>query len=511
MPTPTVQAPASQTPAPPSGGVNTQGQSISTGGGSIVPQALLVSSGPARTATANNVTKLAQITAPPPATTAAAGGSTTSPDMKNMPTININTNSSTPAVPIKTADANAQSSQVATVTAPSGVNPTDTTTSTATGDDYDKAIASAGIKDPGMAAQYKQGLQALDTSAQNAYGTIQSLQTATADNDPATQGLISSIKAKYDAQIQLMKARNTQLLGKANTSVAAFGGLGPMSQDFLSNEQNDADARVSSLQSQEDSLINQAKAAFATKNAKALNDAMTAYDKVNADKLKALNDLLSASDKQVKNLQAQQKIDAAASKQQVTTDISKSTNLGASIYKNIQDSGLTDQAQIDKYIAGIAQEYGISNPDILASAVEKARQTASKTDASVANTADSIANRDARTKLAQQKKTSPSTKGDGVDATYHYTANDVETYGAFLNKGGTGPDGTKYAGRGSDTYVDPNAYTAAMNDWTTHGGTPAGFAKKFPVKSNVNPLSYGQLPEALRPKTSAPASPYTVK
>lgn len=485
---------------------------IVPGGSSVNPfaptapaQAMLVTSGAARTATANNVTKLQQITAPSAATTAANGGSTTSPDMKNMPTITINNGGMTPA---PKPDSGAPAT---TVTAPSGINPTNTNTSTAAGDDYDKTIAAAGIKDPAMAAQYKQGLQSLDQSAQNAYSTIQSLQTATADNDPATQGLISSIKAKYDAQIQIMKARNTQLIGKANTSVAAFSGLGVMSQDFLTNQQNDADARVSALQSQEDMLINQAKAAFATKNSKALNDAMTKYDKVNADKLKALNDLLVASDKQVKSLQAQQKIDATADKQQVTTDISKSTNLGISIAKNIADSGITDQAQIDKYIQGIAEEYGISNPDILASAVEKARQASMKSLAGTANTLDSIANRDQRTTLAQQKKSTPpkpSTKGNGTDGSYNYTASDVETYNSFFSKGGAGPDGTKYNGRGADGYVDPNAYVAAMKDWTAQGGTPAGFAKKFPVKTNVNPLSYGRLPEALRPKTAAPASPY---
>lgn len=489
-------------------------------------QALLVTSNAARTATANNVTKLNQITMPPAQTT-------TSPDLKDSKT--SSTLSPSPAVDtnymLKAGeDINTYNARVASYNASKNPAPgadgqakgtpvpdqgTGGDSSAATGDPYDAALSGISKTDPGLAAQFKQGLQSLDTSAQNAYSTIQTLQTATAATDPTTQAVVAGIKAKYDLQIQLMKQKNAQVIGRANTSVAAFGGLGTMSQEFLSNEQADADRRVSTLQSQEDELVLKAQMAFSTANAKALDAAMKQYDDVNAKKMKALSDLLSASNKQVTQMQNQQKIDAAAQKQAVSLDISKSTNLGAGIAKSISDAGITDPDQIAQYIQSVADEYGISNPDILSSAVEKARQAAAKTDATLANSESTIQSRATRDKIAVQKANGgggSSTKGSGTDGGYKYTGADVDSYKKLLAEGGTGPDGTKYAPQGDDTYSDPNAYLAALKDWTDNKGTAAGFAKKFPPKTYVNPESYQLLPKAIQPKVPAAASTtYTTK
>lgn len=518
---PAVAAPASGTP----GGVGYvdpfAAKALPNNGGgapAVAPapsgtgQALLVTSNSARSTTANNIAQLQQVTTP-------AGGSTTSPDMKNNPTnpapITINNNpapTSTTLAQDQAKAANQGKPGYDVLGNPISVTPGASDSGSgggaSAGDQYDSAVAS--ITDPGLQAQFKTQLQAQDQQVQQAQANLTSAQ-ALSQNDPAATAAISAIQAKYEQQIQLMTAKNTQLIGRANTSVAAFGGLGPMGQDFLSNEQADADARISNLQAEEQDAVTKAQIAYQTQDAKALNQAMTAYDAANKAKLTALNDLLTASNKQVTQMQAQQKIDAAAAKQSVTLDVSKSTNLAAEIAKNISDAGITDAGQVTQYIQGVAQEYGITNPDILASAVTKAQQTAQKASDASSNTADTIANRDARTAIAAQKKNNPtSTKGSGTDGTYKYTQSDVDSYSALLNQGGSGPDGTAYNGRGTDGYVDPTAYVAALKDWTSNGGTPAGFAKKFPVKANINPTSYSLLPKAIQPAAAA-ASTYTTK
>jgi hypothetical protein len=67
-------------------------------------------------------------------------------------------------------------------------------------------------------------------------------------------------------------------------------------------------------------------------------------------------------------------------------------------------------------------------------------------------------------------------------------------------KTGIAPSGVPIGNpQGADGYVDPSVYMALYNNWP---GTTSDFKTKFPV-SNVNPASYGMLPEALRPKASS--------
>lgn len=446
-------------------------------------QAVVVTSGPARQVTADNITKLQSITQPAvpinPTDTQLAARQDATKTLYN-PDGSVNTSAGAGAAP-----------------APSSSSPTVNADGTP---NYDGAVK--GISDPAVASQFKSSLQAIDQEVSQAKANLDAAK-ANAINDPAANALVDSIKAQFETQIKLMKDKNTQFLGKVGASVAAFGGLGPMSQGFLNDEQQRADGRIADIVAKENDAVLKAQIAYQTKNYKALNDAMTAYDKANRDKLTTLNTLLSATNKQVKQQQDEQKINAAAEKQAVALDISKSTNLATGIAKSIADSGLTDQSQIDQYLEATAQEYGITNPDILKSAVEKARQASIKSLAGSANSLSTIAAR-------EKPKAAPkgSTKGNGTDGTYKYAQGDIDAYSGFLNQGGTDPSGTRYNGRGSDGYVDPGAYTAALGDWVKQGGTPAGFASKFPVKKNINPASYGELPDVIRPKAAAAPSAY---
>lgn len=471
-------------------------------------QALLVTSSAARTATANNVSKLQTITTPPATNTQTNNTSTTGNTSTvtqpatgtagayklDSSTGNITDNAGSLVAAKDTSGGyssvkNASGQVLTGVDAQgnlvfgSGGSAAPSTSSTdgsgASTDPYDAAVAS--ISDPGIAAQFKSSLQALDTQISTAQTNLQNAQ-ALAQNDPAATAAIAAIQAKYDQQISLMKAKNTQILGNVSNSVAAFGGLGPMSQDFLNSEQQQADDRIGTLVSQEQDAITKATIAYQTNDMKALNTAMTAYDTANKSKLQALNDLLTASSKQVTQMQAQQKIDAAATKQQVTLDISKSANLGAAIAKNITDSGLTDPTQISDYIASVAQEYGITNPDILSSAVTKAQQAATKASDASANTANTIQNRNARTTIAANKAGGGSTGGS-------LSAAQLNALGNSLNNGDS-YGGTTYNARGADGFVDPNLYNTIYTSLKAQSPTKAQqFLTKYPPAKHINPAN----------------------
>lgn len=427
---------------------------------SEVGKALLVTSNSARTATANNVSKMQT------ATSGLAG--------------------STPADTAPGADQTSTSTtgETAGSTAGAAGSTTDAATTKTTKVDANQE-AVKGIKDPAVATQYKSALDSLDKQAASATSIVNAA-AATLKNDPAAAAAIQQIKDKFAVQIQQMQDKNKLIIGRTNTSIGAFGGLGPMSQNFLSDQQDRATMRISDLVAQEQDLILKANIAYKEQDTKALNDAMNAYDKVNSDKLKAINDLLTETHKQVSEQQAQARLDQATSKAQLATDVSTSTNVASSILQKLNDAGITDQDQIDEYLNSVAEEYGIENPDILRSAVIKARTTKTKDDLLI----------------AKRSSSGNGSKKTTTDGSFSYTKDDIDSYTTFLQKGGTGPDGQAYNGRGkNDQYVDPGAYVAALQDWTDNGGTPQGFVKKFPV-SNINPSSYSKLPAAVRPKTS---------
>lgn len=334
---------------------------------------------------------------------------------------------------------------------------------------------------------------------------------ATLQNDPAAAAAVAQIQAKYDQQIELMKQKNAIVLGGAKMTASRNGGLqyaNDMYSSFLSDEQDRANSRIMDLVNQETSLILKAQMAYKTGDLKALSQATAAYDKANNDKIDAINKLLTATNNQTKALQAQQKLDASTSKASLAADVSKSNNLGVAIAKNIADSGETDQGTIDSYIQEMADQYGITNTDILKNAVTKAQQQNSK-DALAAKNTQSVIDKRNQVKTPAGKKA----PGGGTDGAYTYSGDDIGTYSNFLNQGGKVPEGTTYNGRGSDSYVDPGTYVYAYNDWIKNGGTPQGFVKKFPI-TNVNPASYSTLPAGLQPKaktTGATAPPLPAK
>ncbi|MBK3666169.1 hypothetical protein JJE66_33730 [Bradyrhizobium diazoefficiens] len=183
---------------------------------------------------------------------------------------------------------------------------------------------------------------------------------ATAANDPALQAALDAISNKYSALIADTQNKNKILLGNANTSMAAFGGLGPMSQSFLSDQVTAADKRVSALQTEEDNLKLQTQIAYQTKNAKAVSDLQTEYDKLNVDKMNSIKDLLAAVTKQQQDTakvqydtitKPIQDIAAQAAKNGASSDIIAKIGSATTVSQAIQLAGSSIQTSTSPDIA----------------------------------------------------------------------------------------------------------------------------------------------------------------
>lgn len=397
----------------------------------------------------------------------------------------------------------------------SGATPAGTTVATGTQGDDNTAPASltSGL-DPSAVSAFNQNYSQLSQQANDAQATLASAK-ANAANDPALAAAISQIQSQFGQLITKMTQQNAQVLGRANTAAAAFGGLGQMSQSFLNDEQQGALSRITDLQNEEQSAVLKMQSAYQANDIKAVADATTAYQNALSAKTKAISDLQTATNNAAKTLNEQQKTTMAAQKQQQTLDVSNSTKLAAGIVQQLQQAGINDASGISQEdIQGLAEQNGISDPSLLYSAVVSAFASANKAATGIANTQSEIAARNSnaannttRTQVAAAKagKTTTS-KGGGTDGTYNYTAADKSFYTSILTGGATLKDGTKLNAQGSDGFVDPNAYLTALQSWESKGGTPAGFAKVFSPKKLVNPASYSELPDAIRPPTKASAT-----
>lgn len=336
----------------------------------------------------------------------------------------------------------------------------------------------------------------LDNSIAQAKASLTSAM-ATLKHDPAAAMAIQQIMQKWDQQIVAQKQNNAFILGSAVENSARSGGLqyaNEMDSKFMGDEQQKALDRVTNLVSQETSAVLTAQAAYKKGDVAAFNAASTALEKAQNDKTSAITKLLDESDKILKQKTDAVKAAEATQKNTLSTDVTTSSKIAAGMIVALKQKGITDPDQVNAYVQEMAKENGITNSNILAGALATAQQTADKTDASIRNTNSTITKRGT-------SGGSPAPKG-GTDGAFSYTADDVSQYTSFLNKGGSGPNGSSFAGRGADGFVDPGTYNASYQDWIANGGTPQGFVKKFPI-TNVNPSSYATLPLAIQPKTKS--------
>lgn len=161
--------------------------------------------------------------------------------------------------------------------------------------------------DPTAKQLLQQNIDDLTSQATQAKAQVDTA-TATMNNDPAMTAAAAAIKAQFDQLIQQQTDANAISLGHANTSVAAFGGLGPMSQNFLNDQTSRALAKVADLKSKEDAAILASNNAYKAGDIKAFNDAMTLSNKITVDKGNAVKSLLDAAQTATQNAR-QEKID----------------------------------------------------------------------------------------------------------------------------------------------------------------------------------------------------------
>lgn len=348
--------------------------------------------------------------------------------------------------------------------------PANNSASGGTGSPNDSAVA--GLP-PNMQGIAKQNLDNIDSQYNSAQAAV-TAAAATLANDPALASAISTIQAKYKVLYEAMALKNQQVLGRASSSVGAFGGLGVMSQSFLSNEMDLAQTRLSDIISKEQAAIIAAQAAYNKGDVAALNAATTDLKAAQTAKNSAVSTLLTATNNAVKDAQAQTKIDNAAANSQITNDIKNAKAVAASLAERLAGAGVTDLNGYD--YTQIASQLGITNPEILAAAVQAATDASTKADLSNANVANEITNRDKGTQIKQQnanKTKSPSTTfkvADGISKVTPQMKAEVKASGS------------------TDGYIAPEKWIAARDNWQSLGGTAASFKSNF--IQYLNPASY---------------------
>lgn len=325
--------------------------------------------------------------------------------------------------------------------------------------------------DPGLAKEYTDAINTANDTLAQRKSDITAAQ-ATVQNDPAASAALQTISDQYDVLIQQMKDKNKQLVGRANSAVGAFGGLGVMSQNFMNDEMDSANQRVGNLVAQEQDLLMKTSIAYKTGDLKALDAAETAYTAANTAKLTAINDLLSATNKAVAQGQAQQKIDATATKVQNAQDISNSVK-GASAGLALLSSqyGVTDpSAATPQQLADIASQLNISDGTILQSQMITAKNAADKASLAATNVNSEIDTREqnANTSAAREALAALKSAGGSKATSAQTQAAEVQGINSLLKM--TDSTGTPYIDRDSTSenggkgYFTVAGYNALINN-----------------------------------------------
>jgi len=302
--------------------------------------------------------------------------------------------------------------------------------------------------DPGLVKSYTDTMTELDSQITSAKATLASA-SATLANDPAASAAVANIQDSYEQQIELQKKKNAQMLGRSSMAVAAFGGLGQMSSDFLTTEQQNASDNIATITTKETSAVLAAQQAYQKGDLAAFNTASDNLTKLTQDKLSAIDKLMTASAAAVKDLQAQQKIDAANTKAQQASDIKLSTSVANSIAQTIKEEGLKDPATIKAYIDGVAQAQGITDPTILESAVTTAQGTLAKTASSIANTNSEI---NARNNPKPKTPAKPTGTADYSKFTVKPSTAEITKVNAYLQSIGANQAGIDAANADETTF-----------------------------------------------------------
>lgn len=322
------------------------------------------------------------------------------------------------------------------------------------------------VLDPSLKKQFDDNIAAMTDAAANAK-TVLDKATATLSDDPAAIQAASDIKSQYDVLIKQMQDKNAMILGGIAKNSARTGMMqyaNEMDGNFKSMELDKSVQRIADLVTKENMAIAKSNAAYKAGDVKAFDSATKNYESALKDKQKSILDLNKAINDQVKQNAADLRSQRLAIASQTTNDVKLSTALATSMADVIAKSGVTDEAKIDAYIQTMAANNGISNPEVLRSALLKAQGTATTTALKNKNTQSIIDKR--------------GTGGGGNGKNPKFVISDqIKQVSPLMEKA-----------KGPDNYIDPAIWVAARSHWNELGGTDASFNTTF--KKYLNPASY---------------------
>lgn len=374
---------------------------------------------------------------------------------------------------------------------PVGGNPTAPAAETDSSSSTDSSgvqatVAAGGIPSPAdldalgipksLQGLYISNLQNAQTEQTAAYQTLQEA-TALKNNDPAIAQAVASITASYQTLIDAQNKKNAQLLGRASASVGAFGGLGVMSQSFMSDEMNTASENIADLTGKMQTAILNSQSAIEKEDLTSFNDAMASYKTANSNMTTAIQDLMTAAKDQVTETQAQQKIDNAAANAQVANDLKNAKGVAAQVAATLAAAG-ADPTSYD--FTDLAQQYGISDPDILASAVQTAAAANTKAGLANSNTQSEITDRDSNAADTTAKTNATLTKDAAAPKLTAAQAKSgtISYINSILSK--KAADGTPYTAEGG--FITPAGWKNILSIGAANGVSSATLFEEYSNK-----------------------------
>ena len=332
-------------------------------------------------------------------------------------------------------------------------------------------------------------------------------------NDPQLQSILSGITSQWNQRIQtLSQALNSETAGLTSTGIRTGaqytgGTVGGVFGSIISAEETANANKISDLEAQKQQALVAAQQAFETQQWSRYNDLVTIANKAYNDQLSALSGLQKAQAAQDQKIQDATTM--ANRSNAVATLMSQGVTDPSSILQSLQKSGDTtvgaadvstilkdltpttsttdtlkfSQAQLGQlYAAGLTKTdiqtlsdhfNGNGDPSLLdgltpdqqAAVHDVLNGTAAKKAASTVPT------------YAQLHPKAPSSKGY-TSGSYTYNSQTISKTSAWLS-----------TTKGTDGYVNPDAYMQAAQAWTASGGYIKDFIKNFPVSSWVNPAN----------------------
>lgn len=274
----------------------------------------------------------------------------------------------------------------------------------------------------------------------------QGLQGISDRSNASTKSMIANLQAQHTNAVNDIDqnydkyTRGMELLGIENGS-AQF--TPEVLKGQLLEAKNQQLSKVTALDQKLNTAVMAAEAARDNKEFEVMKQQMDYVSQLKKDKAAAVKDLASADDQSMQ----------------------KAKFFGDTIYNSI--AGLKGD-QKTAALTQLSTQLGIPVAYLLGAASTTAQ---------------------ARIKSAKSGKS-----GSGTSSSYS-----AKTAASNLNSGGT-IGGTKYEGRGSDTYVDPNLYITMYNSYAQNLGQTAAdkFLKDFPVATHINPASLDMVKTSIK-------------